>query len=57
MIFQDIDCTMDNKMKSDLMGSRELPDVSLGKEISMGNSSSTVKMVVIFIFILDHFSC
>ncbi|XP_027335017.1 uncharacterized protein LOC113849355 [Abrus precatorius] len=32
------------KKKTDLVGSRELPPVNMGKEISMESSSSTVKM-------------
>lgn len=48
MIFQDNDRVVDNKKRTDLVGHRELPNVPLGKEISMGSSSSTVEMVVIF---------
>lgn len=45
IIFQDIDCVVDNKKKPDLVISRELPAVHTGKKISMECSSSTVKMV------------
>ncbi|KAK7260115.1 hypothetical protein RIF29_25888 [Crotalaria pallida] len=41
---QDIDCVLGNKTKDDLAGSRELPAVNLGKEISMRSTSSTTKM-------------
>ncbi|XP_017442073.1 uncharacterized protein LOC108347382 isoform X2 [Vigna angularis] len=41
---KDTDCKRDNKKKTDLVGSRELPAVCMGKEISMDSSSSTVKM-------------
>lgn len=41
---KDIDCKVDNKKKTDLVASSELPAVHMGKEISMEFPSSTVKM-------------
>jgi hypothetical protein len=60
MIFQDVDCVVDNKKKTDLTKPRELPQVPPVKnDISMENSSSPVKIVLshLFLFNLDHVSC
>lgn len=52
MIFQDIDCIVDNEKKTDIAKPRELPNVPLVKDISTEDSSSTVKIVVSHLFIL-----
>ncbi|XP_027191852.1 uncharacterized protein [Cicer arietinum] len=43
-LHKDIDRLVDSKKKTDLMRPREFPNIPLGKDISTGSSSSTVKM-------------